>query len=233
MHNTQHYTHEVGRKFEADGSARMFPGNTVLCFVEPQSPIGRAATAFGTEIGQQPWGAKWAMLPPSSFHMTVMDLLCDQVRSPKRWSSQLVLDADLRDTDVFFGARVPALPVPQQLVMRVDAIDSRDGILVMLEPAEAATDKALREHREALAQATGVRAPDHDTYRFHISIAYRLIVLDEAEEASLAALCGAWEGRLRAAGGRIELGAPELCFFDDMTRFVPLAERHELRSRGG
>jgi hypothetical protein len=215
-------TREVGRKFYADGTARRFPGNTIICFVDPESPLGQAASAFQAALHAQPWGAKFALLPPSSFHMTVMDLLCDQVRVAERWSPHLPLDAPLPATDAFFLERVPAVPLPTLRTMRVDSIYTGFGLMLMLEPTDAATEAALRGYRDAIASATGVRHPDHNSYGFHMSLGYRLYALDAAETASLTALCAAWAPQLRDAGATLALPPPVLCSFADMTAFVPL-----------
>lgn len=231
MAATARYTREVGRKFYADGTPRIFAGNTIICMVDPASPIGQAAAAFQQSIGGLPFGAKFAMLPPSSFHMTVMELLCDETRLPERWSPQLDLAAPLAETDAFFLARVPAVPAPDRLVMRAEGVAHRQGLMVMLQPADDAVATAIWGYRAAIAAATGVRFPDHDAYRFHISLAYRLVELEPAEEQALADHCASWAARLCAAGAAISLPAPALTFFDDMFRFVPAAERHTLRTR--
>jgi hypothetical protein len=225
MTNAPQYTREVGRKFHADGSPRRFPGNTIICFVYPQSPIGQAASAFQEDLRRQTFGAKFVPLPPSSFHMTVMELLCDQVREPERWSSQLALDVALTTTDAFFQERVPAISTPSRLTMSVDGLLHRGGLMFTLQPADATVAAALRDYRAAVAAATGVRFPDHDSYGFHISLAYRLLQLDAAEEEALSALCDTWATRLRSAGATISLDPPMLTFFEDMFRFSPEPER--------
>jgi hypothetical protein len=229
MSNTALYTREVGRKFNVDGSPRSFPGNTIICFIAPDSPIGLAASAFQDAL-REAFGSAFALLPPSSFHMTVMELLCDQVRRADRWSDQLALGAPLAATDAFFLQRVPPIPAPTGLTMRVDGLFAEENLMLTLQPIGAAA-AALAGYRAAVAAATGVRFPDHDSYGFHISLAYRLHRLDAAAGAALAALCSAWEPRLIAAGATVALPPPALTFFDDMTRFVLPAERHSLPGR--
>lgn len=231
MSTAPRYTHEVGRKFHADGSPRMFPGNTIICFVDPESPIGRAGQAFQADLARQPFGRKFAPLPPASFHMTVMELLCDQVRAPERWSSELALDAPLAATDAFFIERAAPIDPPGAIVMAVDTLAHRGGLMITLQPATAAVAAGLRAYRDALAAATGVRAPDHDRYGFHISLAYRLIELEDAEQRALADFAAGWTARVRAAAAEVALGRPTLTFFDDMFRFVPGEARATLRSR--
>ena len=107
----------------------------------------------------------------------------------------------------------------------------RDNLMLTLQPADGATAEALRSYRAALAAATGVCFPDHDTYGFHMSLAYRLLQLDAAQEEGLDELCAVWLPRLQATGASMALPPPVLTGFDDMTRFVPMAERHTLVSR--
>ena len=225
------YTREVGRKFHPDGTPRLFAGNTIICFVAPERSISQATVAFQNALRQATFGGKFALLPQSSFHMTVMELLCDQVRAAERWSAQLALDASLPASDTFFLERVPAIPAPDGLSMRVTGLFHRDNLMLTLQPATTDTAAALRDYRAAVASATGVRFPDHDSYGFHLSLAYRLVHLDSAEEAALAELCRRWLPRLQAEGASIALPRPLLTCFDDMTSFVPMAERHTLVSR--
>ena len=233
MHQNQMPTPGVEYKFNADGTPRLFPGNTILCRVDHASPIGRTASAFGDAIRRQPWGAKWALLPPSSYHMTVMELVCDQIRTAELWSSGLPLDASLTDTDVFFEQRVPTVVPPSTTVMRVAGLHRHRFLELPLAAVDSATETALRTYRQALALHTGVRAPDHDQYGFHMSLAYQVLALDPGEATAVESLCAAWEERLLDAGACIVLPAPELTFFDDMFDFVPAAERLTLRSRRG
>jgi hypothetical protein len=227
------HTAEVGRKFHADGSPRLFPGNTVIGFVGPDHAVYQQSLSIQDQVRAAPFGAKFSLLPPPSLHMTVMELFCDQVRVPERWSSQLALDAALVETDTFFLARVPQLSLPESIRMRFVRLRRANNLTIDLEPADVVTEQALRTYRQAISAATGVRFPDHDTYQFHISLAYRLIELSFDEQAELDRLALAWEHLLRDQAGIIEPDPPQLVFFDDMFAFVPAAERHRLRSRGG
>ncbi|NCC30817.1 MAG: DUF1868 domain-containing protein [Chloroflexia bacterium] len=216
------YTREVGRKFHADGTPHTFPGNTIICMLSPTHPLFHAASAFQEALGKTSVGAKFAFLPPASFHMTVMDLLCDQVRDPAHWTPALPRESTMAEADAFVYARVQPLVPPTELVMRVVGIFFGDNLMLTLEPADEATRTALHTYRASVAAATGIRFPDHDTYGFHLSLAYRLIELTAAEEQVLASVCHHWEPALRAAGAELVLPQPQLCRFDDMSHFVPL-----------
>ena len=224
------YTKAVGAKFHPDGSVRTFPGNTVISFVPADSHIYREAVWAQNQLRPLPFAHKFGFLPPSSFHMTVFELLCDQVRRSERWSAQLPLDMTLGETDTFFINTVPPVPRPASLRMHYAYLDPISCALY-LEAADVETTNALRRYREQLAQATGIRFPDHDRYQFHISLAYRLIELSDEEQTELDALLARLDQRLQQSFGLFEAPPPTLTFFDDMFDFVRVDQRNRLITR--
>ena len=99
------YAPAVGNKFYEDGTVRQFPGNTIICFADPQSQAFQEAEWAQQQLLRESYADKFAILPPSSFHMTVLDLICDQVRETEKWSSHLSLDAPLEEVDQHFNVR--------------------------------------------------------------------------------------------------------------------------------
>ncbi len=213
------YTSEVGRKFYADGRPRTFAGNTIICFVPPDSHIFHLGEWVQTQIRELPYAHKFALLPPSSFHMTVMELLCDEVRLPANWTFRLPLDAPLAQTDQFFINAVADIPPPAAMRLRFRET-ARRSFAINLEPADRETDQVLRTYRDQVAEATGVRFADHDSYQFHISLAYRLIELTEEEEDDLTQTLAYVNRHLHENFGLFQPPAPQLTFFDDMFHFA-------------
>lgn len=224
------YTYHVGEKFFEDGSVRAYPGNSVICFANPASPIYQAGEAVQKQLLEQPYGFKFALLPPSSFHMTVFSLILDQQRVPEFWSSQLPLDARLEDVDQFFISTIATVDAPQQLRMCPTYLGGR-GLSIRLSAADEMTNVALVKYRNKLADATGVRYPDHDTYKFHLTLAYQLMTLSDDETRAFANFRLGLENSLRCDVGVFETEAPMLTFFDDMFRFEPTDKRNLLYSR--
>lgn len=229
MHNDS-FTSAVGQKFHPDGRVRTFPGNTIISFVPPDSPIFAHTSWVQAQIQALPFAHKFGFLPPSSFHMTVMELLCDQVRVPERWSAQLPLDTPLPQLDNFFTERVPPIPPPAALQMRFVEVTQYTATL-NLTPADEETAVSLQTYRNQIAAATGVRFPDHDSYQYHISTAYRLINLTTAEETQLAATLQPINDTLRTRFGLFAPPPPQLTFFDDMFAFYPVDQQHLLHTR--
>lgn len=216
------YTHEVGRKFQVDGQARPFAGNTIISFVPPQSHIFALAEWIQAQVRSQSFAHKFVFLPPGSFHMTVMDLLCDQRRIAERWIPALSLDAPLAETNNYFIEALTSIkPPPLPLRMGFSSM-ARKSFAINLMPANSATEQALKTYRNAITSATGVRAPNHDHYQFHISLAYRLIHLTDLEEIKLDQLLTVVDERLQAEFGIFELPAPQLTFFENMFHFTPI-----------
>ncbi len=225
------YTSAVGRKFHADGSPRLFPGNTIIAFVPENSPHFKLCEWAQAQVQPLPFAHKFSFLPPSSFHMTVKELLCDEERTRQRWSSKLALAAPLAEADAFFVDTVATVDWPGGVAMRFSHVARRDNLTIYLKPANRASTQALVAYRNAVAEATGTRLPDHDAYHFHISLAYRLLELRDEEEAHYQQTLDKLDAYLKEAFGPFDVPAPQLTFFDDMTRFVTADERGQLSSR--
>ena len=215
------YSRHVGEKFNPDGSARAFPGNTVICPVAPMSNTMQIITALHDDILDQVWHENYAILPPSSYHMTVFELVCDQVRKAEAWTTLCALDAPLEEVDAMMLSRwqeAPPAPLPS---MRFDQLLIGDYITLRLAPKDEASNRMIRDYRDKLSTVFGFRQPQHDSYGFHISLAYRITALDEQEETAIAVFVQDWIPRLTRSLAHIELAPPQLTFFADMTNFAP------------
>ena len=214
------YSKHVGEKFNADGSARLFPGNTVLCHVVPESSTMKLLKRFQQDILAQSWVKNFAMLPPSSYHMTVFDLVCDDVRSEEDWTFLLPLDEPMEAVDAMALERWQGAPTPPMPNVALDWLDIGDYITMRLKPKDEASNTELRDYRDALSELFGVRHPNHESYFFHLTYAYGITSLDDEEKEAIAEFVKEWKPVLEAGLSSIELKPPALCFFDDMTHFA-------------
>jgi hypothetical protein len=219
------FTHHVGIKFHPDGSVMPFPGNTIICFVAPDTPLLGELLWMRETLQAMRCADHIGFLPPSSYHMTTFELLTDHWRQPQRWTPALPLDAPIPVTDAFFQAVVPRVPAPNAFLMRFAGVEPSTPATMRLEPADEATAQALRAYRDALAAATGIRFPNHDTYGFHITLGYKLVEFDETAAAELGATLETVNARLRASLPPFRLGPPQLVFFNDMAEFTLSPER--------
>lgn len=210
------YTSAVGTKFHEDGSLRYFPGNTIVSHTEGIEPLHSELIWVQEQYKQLPFASKLSFLPPSSFHMTFFELLCDQVRKPEFWSSKLPLGAPLEETDRFFEELLKDFPFPDQIQMFVNDLHLTT---LRLQPVTLEHEAMLRAKRDELAELTGIRQPNHDRYGFHITLCYNIIKLTEEEKAQFEEFRTRLLPEVQRRIGTFTLGRPEYVVFADMGEF--------------
>jgi len=167
-------------------------------------------------------GHAFALLPPDSFHMTIFDLVCHEVREPDRWSSELPLDAPLEQVDRFMAERLRQVRWPAPPRMRVTGLGALGGdhtLRLLLEPVCGEQAAVLEAFREEASRATGVRHPAHDSYAFHLSLAYPLVIFSGQQRKTYRRFEQEVTPRLRQRLGQVGLAAPYLALFQDMFAF--------------
>ena len=219
----------LGLKFARDGSPLPFRGNTIICHIPETAPEVPALAELAQQLQALPWGGRFAFLPASSYHMTVFEGVTDTERTPERWPEGVAADAALADITRRFIDRLRGLSVPQRFAMRPAGLMpmGTGGTVVGLEPADEDTARQIRGLRESFALILGLRKPNHDAYRFHITLSYLLEWLSPAEaEQHLAAHQHLGEAFIEAHPV-LQLGPPEFCVFETLHSFLPV-----LRFRG-
>ncbi|KAL0944882.1 uncharacterized protein CTRU02_202769 [Colletotrichum truncatum] len=161
------------------------------------------------------------LLPAPSFHMTLFEGVCDQVRMPGYWPSDLPLDSPLEQCHSHFEQALAGFDVGIEgappYKMTVQGFDPLQvGISVCLDGRTSSETQRLRVVRNKLADALKIRHPIHDQYGFHLSVAYLLRHLDGDQEQELNAFLAS---HFEEMPKEFELGAPEFCVFDDMFAF--------------
>jgi hypothetical protein len=215
-------TPAIETKFYPDGRVRSFPGSSIVCAVDPASRLLRACERVQERCRHERFSGAFAYLPPESFHMTLFDLLCDHVRVEERWSQAIALDAPLDRTDVLLTEMLERVEWPQAPRMRVTGLGELGGdhtLHLRLEPVDEATAGSLGAFREAVSRATQIRHPGHERYFFHVSLAYPLRALNEAEGQDYPQFEAEESERLRRQPDEVTLGRPYLSCFEDMAGF--------------
>ncbi|CCI83897.1 DUF1868 domain-containing protein [Corynebacterium otitidis] len=210
------------QKWDVDGVARRFRGTTVVSHVVPESPMWLAQRRIYRDLIERGVSRDYGMLPPSSFHMTVIEGLKTRDLGD-RWPAWLDDAEDFPDAvwQMVGRLREARIPKPAALNLEVTGLeDLRNYVKLELEPSDEETLKELTAFREAVAETLEIDFPGLDTYRFHSSMAYRVTqagddaaLIDELHETYLG-----WVKEV----GRIDLEDPAFCIFDDMLAFAPL-----------
>jgi len=218
---------DVGRKFTPDGRVIRFAGNTVICHLDQQGARAGCFNALLDIYREAPMHAflrKVTLLPPSSYHMTVFGGANDSDRQPPAWPRDMPLDLPLDECHRILADRLRefklgvVLPIRMRVDMAEPAEDERPLTLRLL-PLDAAENNRLRDLRDRLAVATGIRALGHDAYRFHITLGYQFARLTHAEHTAFRTQLRRWRTEVSSRCPVIELGPPEYCTFEDMFAF--------------
>lgn len=212
-----------GGKFSPDGQALPFPGNTILCHIDPRSRAHEALVTFQQQARSAHWAGNFSFLPPSSFHMTVFEGVCMNAAYRNDWPEGVPVEASRDEVSAILLDRLQGLRLPERHVIRPTGIRHKAGIGVIVEGADEAQDASLRATRVLLRDALGIYPADFAGYRFHITLAYMLHWLtDEVARqvsADLDRLLTAFRREIR----QIELGPAEFCNFETMHAFTPLS----------
>ena len=197
--------------------------------VAPLAPADRAPFAAVRAAAEAAGVAEfWAWLPPSSYHMTLFDLLLHDRRDPMLRPADLPADAPPEAADSFAlgrmaGERAHAPPPWRMRVLGLEAsARSAACVAAALEPRDAAENARMRAMRDRWADATGLRhRPGHDAYVFHVTLAYLVRWPEGPALAAAERALGEASEALVAETPELNLHAAEVCVFDDMTEFRP------------
>ncbi|KAB5572766.1 RNA ligase/cyclic nucleotide phosphodiesterase [Coniochaeta sp. 2T2.1] len=216
------YPAGIPGKFDKDGNVQPFPGNTIVCHLSQTSEMYASLLQLYEKLRTSPLAHLFTLLPPPSWHMTVFEGVCDQVRKPDYWPSDLPPDTPLEEYTAHFAEKLSAfdLRCDPPYRMSVRGIDPLQiGIGVHLEFPDAAEEARFRGLRDRISETLSLRLLGHDTYGLHISIAYLLRNLTDEQDAEIKKLV---LDHLGDAPKEVEFGAPEFCTFDDMFAFKRL-----------
>ncbi len=217
------YTKAVGQKFHADGTPRPFPGSTQITHIPPDSDLFRSLARILDEAAREPVMQKFALMPRSSLHMTLMDGIDDEHRAPPLWPRPVPVTASLETAREWCGDQLKDFHTGRtgdfRMVQRPAASKNVSAFLVLLQPADEAMDREIRGLRDRLSDRLQIREPGHDTYGFHITLGYLIEHLTPEETSAFGELYQGWMDRLFAAHPVVTIGQPEFCYFSDMFAF--------------
>lgn len=206
-------------KFEADGRVKPFAGTTFVSALAEDRPESAAIADVADRLKLASVGKRLTFLPRSSYHMTVFEGINVSQTETAFWPADLP-PTDLATATAFFEARIAdvgGIAAPLRMVP-TGLLSWTAGLVVGLEPADAAENARLRGFRDRLAAAIGLRKPDHDGYGFHLTLAYWL---DRADDADWALERDGLSALVRETVPTLALPAPDFCTFADMYAFPP------------
>lgn len=213
------YGAQIGYKFNTDGSPRRYPGNTIIADVDSWNPAHGVIDRLRSILCAGDLGGAFIFLPADSYHVTIIRGMNDCVRQPEYWSSVLPLDAPMAAVDAFFAEKAGEVKAPERIHMRFDQITIDDyDVRICLQPWDQTQANELRAYRDQVADQIALRLPGHDSYTYHITLAYMLRIPEGDDRMEM-------ERRVREInaylGGQdgFWLTSPRICFYNDMLHF--------------
>lgn len=218
--------HDVGRKFNADGTVRPFGGNTFIGHIAQQGAGYKVFDALLTMYREAPahaFARKLALTPPSSYHVTVFGGLNDEDQGRPRWPRALppglslgaVTQRWLRELQSRPG--IDARPFEFAFGQPDTMVDGAPHL--PLHPANDATAQRLAALRDELSALTGIRDKDHARYAYHMTFGYLFQLLSSGEAQALQAATADWVDRIAARAGTLSIPAVQFCSLRDMYAF--------------
>lgn len=215
----KHYkpTQETREKFDEDGNARKYLGNTIVSMMDTEDfLIFNIAKEIQSELEKYSFAEKLYMLPEDSFHMTVLPLLNNVSRGHEEWPDNLPEDIAMSDADRILLDKVSSVEKPYKIQMKLTKITPER---LELEPANEETDKALKEYRDEIARVTDTKRENHEDYQFHLSISYIFEALTESENNKLQEVLNKLNEEYMDYDMLIQVPEPKFVIYNDMLDF--------------
>lgn len=219
--------HRTFEKFTTDGVAKRHRGSTFVAHVVPESRSYQLGERIQSDVRERGLGDHFALLPPSSFHMTVYPGLKGREFDGEeaRWPDWLKAAPDMTTAVVMMHDRLrenfDSIPRLRDLRMTPTHVyDLGISLTIGLEPADQKMADSLHEFRSALCAVLEARDINLESYRYHCSLGYRLTAPEHTADVNqdLATRYTEWAQELEI----FELERPAFNVFDDMLAFPPL-----------
>lgn len=212
----------IGVKFNADGSVRRYPGNTIICHASHNAVLWSALLVAHNLLTRSQAARHLAFLPPESYHMTVFEGATEHDRVSGLWPTDVPLDAPLDTCTRMLEQKLirfdPACTMPLRMRVADASRQDRPGMLV-LTPIDDDENRKLRGLRDNLSEQLLIRSSTHEKYIFHITLAYQIErMTPKLRDAFLAQQSAAF-AFIKREVPVIELGPPEFCTFENMHAF--------------
>lgn len=221
------YPRGIPSKFSSDGVLQRFPGNTIICHLPAESLLQPGLNSVYASLSSHPVLSKLIhLLPKDSWHMTVLggihgDKVTPGKRPPGfqgRSLEEVTEDFSQKLRQLGLELEKEGLAPPYKMKIR-GFNGAKFFIGLQVEGATAEEEKRIQLLRDRLADALGLRLPNHDTYGFHITIAYLMRYIEGKNRKMLNAL---FEKHLPEVQLEFELGALEFCTYENMYAFARL-----------
>ena len=210
----------IWEKWDPSGNARTFRGTSFVAHVVPDSPFHLLGRRILDDIRAEGIEEDYGLLPLSSLHMTVLDVLVESNRAA--WPRWLADSPDFPTAVRRQLDRVVAsgLRGPGRLRVRPATLWPIGWALsIRMAPADDATAAELTRFRTEAAELLEI-TPSQD-YEFHSSLGYRLTQW-ESDTPRIDRLTERYRSWVTEVD-EVDLAPTAFNVFDDMLAFPPLS----------
>lgn len=217
--NYKNFGNSVGSKFKEDQSVKFFPGNTIISKISPDMEFFHYMEQVSNIIKSEQASKCLTFLPPESYHMTVIEGVCEYVRQKEYWSKNFDLHEPMEVIDEYFEKKIKNIPKLGQVTMVCTGILIDGGACLTLEPKTYADAVKLKNYRDKVREELGLDFPNHDTYYFHAGIFYGTKQPQEDDAMKLDQIFEKVNEFIKENPIEVVVKEPVLTFFDHMFFF--------------
>ncbi|QHM76504.1 hypothetical protein C7M52_02480 [Mixta theicola] len=215
----------VNIKFDLNGNALPFYGNTVIGYVDNKilyEALKSVTNQIADDISLK---KKLVLLPEESYHITIFDCVCIRDDGSWYWPSDLSKEATLKQcTDVlkkrFSEFKQKSMP---DINFRITGHKPyMNTLAITFKPDSEADAYNINVLRNQLSELSGIRRDNHNEYEFHITLGYFIAYPDPGERKLMDRVIGNFMKQTREIDRKIVMKRVEFCTFNNMLEYQPV-----------
>ena len=208
---------EAENKFDHNGKPLAFPGCSIISKIPIKSDLFYEIKLLQLKYKDLNPDKAYTYLPETSFHMTLFDCCNINTFNTQYWPKNIVEDNNFEKIAYVLSKRIKNLKFPDKFDLKLKKLFG--GYSMILEGNTKKDEKIIRDYRNKLSDLLGIRFENHETYSFHITLAYILRKLKDDEIKKVIKI------NFRLLEGFVKkfpiilIEKPELCTFENMYEF--------------
>ena len=204
-------------KFDHNGKPLPFPGCSIISKIPLKSDLFYEIKLLQLKYKNLSPEKAYTYLPETSFHMTLFDCCNVNTFNTQYWPKYIVADNNFKKIAYVLSKRIKNLKFPDKFDLKLKKLFG--GYSMILEGNTKKDEKIIRDYRNKLSDLLGIRFENHETYSFHITLAYILRKLKDDEIKKVIKInFRLLEGFVKKFP-IIQIEKPELCTFENMYEF--------------
>ena len=204
-------------KFDHTGKPLAWPGCSIISKIPLKSDLFYEIKLLQLTYKDLSPEKSYTYLPETSFHMTLFDCCNVNTVNTQYWPQDIVADNNYTKIAYVLSKRLKEYILPDKFDLKLTKLFG--GYSIILEGNTKKDEKIIRDSRNKLSELLGIRFENHDTYTFHITLAYLLRKLKDDEIEKLIKINDRLLERFLEKFPIIRMQKPVLCTFENMFEF--------------